>query len=306
MLCGGIDLGGTKIEARLFDGAAARTLETRRIPTPKQSFEAMMAGLGDQLDWLEARSPGLPVGVAIPGVTDPVTEENFTSNIPATGHSVGRSLATARGRPIPVVNDCMAFAFSEAHGGAGDDFHSVMGLVLGTGVGGGFCLGSELAYRHAGLAVEIGHVGISARALARHGLPLWSCGCGRVACMENYASGTGLARLAKWKLGEDLTGAELAAHPRAEEVLEIWADLTADCLDTIQLLLDPDCIVLGGGLSNMAGVVERLETAFGALKLGTVRLPALRIARHGDSSGARGAALVARMQAERTDRNNAP
>ncbi|MDV7141449.1 ROK family protein [Tropicimonas sp. TH_r6] len=301
MLCGGIDLGGTKIEARLFDGEAALTVETRRIPTPQSSFAEMMAGLEEQVAWLEGHAPGLPIGVAIPGVIDPVTEENFASNIPATGHSVGRQLALDTGRAIPVVNDCMAFAFSEAHGGAGTAFHSVMGLVLGTGVGGGFCLGSRLAYRHAGLAVEIGHVGISARALARHDLPLWKCGCGRVACMENYISGTGLARLAEWKLGETLTGRELEAHPRAEDVLTIWADLTADCLDTIQLLLDPDCIVFGGGVSNMPGAVERLEAAFGALRLGSVRLPTLRIAQHGDSSGARGAALVARMQAAKTD-----
>ncbi len=298
MLCGGIDLGGTKIEARLFEGDAVLTVETRRIPTPKNSFADMMAGLEEQVRWLEGHAPGLPVGVAIPGIIDPVTQENFASNIPATGHSVGVTLAQDMGRAIPVVNDCMAFAFSEAHGGAGAEFHSVMGLVLGTGVGGGFCLGSRLAYRHAGLAVEVGHVGISARALARHGLPLWNCGCGRVACMENYISGTGLARLAEWKLGEKLAARDLETHPRAQEVLAIWADLTADCLDTIQLLLDPDCIVLGGGVSNMPGAVERLQAAFGGLRLGSVRLPALRTALHGDSSGARGAALVAKMKTD--------
>jgi len=297
MLCGGIDLGGTKIEARLFEGAAAATVKTHRTPTPQTSFEDMMTGLEAQVAWLDAQAPGLPVGVAIPGIIDPETQENFASNIPSTGHSVSRALATRLGRDIPVVNDCMAFAFSEAHGGAGSEFHSVMGLVLGTGVGGGFCLGSTLAYRHSGLAVELGHVGISARALARHGLPLWTCGCGRVGCVENYISGTGLARIAGWKLGEEISAEDLAAHPRAEEILEIWVDLTADCLDTIQLMLDPDCIVLGGGLSNMVGVADRLARALAQLRLGSARLPAIRVAEHGDSSGARGAALVAQMNA---------
>ncbi|NDR55324.1 ROK family protein [Aliiruegeria sabulilitoris] len=297
MLCGGIDLGGTKIEARCFGGPQADTLETNRIPTPQSSFEDLMDALLQQIAWLETQAPGLPVGIAVPGILDPVTGVNFASNIPATGHSVSHSLETALGRKVPVVNDCMAFAFSEADGGAGTEFHSVMGLVLGTGVGGGFCLGSELAHRHAGLAVEIGHVGMSARVLARHGLPLWNCGCGRVACTENYISGTGLARLAEWKLGKVVPANEIAGHSRAEEILEIWADLAAECLDTIQLLLDPDCIVIGGGVSNMPGISERLAAALEVLHLGNARIPAIRTARHGDSSGARGAALLARKAA---------
>ena len=116
--------------------------------------------------------------------------------------------------------------------------------------------------------------------------------------MENYISGTGLAHLTLWKLNEDIPAHALADHPRAETVLGIWADLTAECLDTIQLLLDPDCIVLGGGVSNMPGIAERLAAALDRLHLGTARPPAIRVARHGDSSGARGAALLAQRETD--------
>ena len=297
MLCGGIDLGGTKIEARLFDGRDAHTVDVVRIPTPKENFEAMIGGLAEAFSWLETTAGGaIPVGLAVPGIVDPRTGESFASNIPATGRAIAPALAEACGRTLPVINDCMAFAYSEAHGGAGEGAHTVMGLIIGTGVGGGVCIDGQMPHRHAGLAVEIGHVGTPQRVLDRHGLPVWPCGCGRSACFENYMSGTGLANLAEWKLGARISAHELAqaGTEEADEILSIWADLTGECLDTIQLMLDPDCIVLGGGLSNLPGVERRLTDALAKRRLGRVRLPSIRRARHGDSSGARGAALLAR------------
>lgn len=297
MLCGGIDIGGTKIEARLFDGAAAETVDLRRVPTPRAGFEDMAEALADQVRWLEAAGNGrFPIGLSLAGLIDPVTGESFASNIPATGRSIGAEIETRTGRLLPLVNDCMAFAYSEAHGGAGEGARSVMGLILGTGVGGGICLDGRLPHRHAGLAVEIGHVGLSGRAIARHGLPLFRCGCGRMGCIETYVSGTGIANIAEWKLGERRPAEELAAidDQGAAEVLAIWADIAGDCLDAIQIMLDPDCIVLGGGLSKMAGIEATLADSLGRQRLGNARLPRIVIARHGDSSGARGAALIAR------------
>jgi N-acetylglucosamine kinase len=296
MLCGGIDFGGTKIEARLFDGVAAQTVETRRLPTPTSSFEEMIDCLADQIGWLDRFSPGLPVGVAVPGVVDPVTQESYAANIPATGRAIAPTLEARLQRRIPVLNDGMAFTYSEAHGGAAETDHAVVGLTLGTGVGGGYCIGSEPAYRHAGIAIEVAHTGLPARAMARHGLPMWDCGCGRPGCYETAISGTGLARIARWKLGADIATRDLPAHPRADEVMEIWADLAAECFQTVQLMLDPDSIVLGGGLSNLPGVLDRLNAAFARYRFGPVRQPVLRIARHGDSSGARGVALYARKE----------
>ncbi|MCT4610393.1 MAG: ROK family protein [Pelagimonas sp.] len=295
MRCGGIDLGGTKIEARLFDGDQTLTIEKQRVPTPKTSYDAMFDALVGQIDWLLGFDPDLPIGIALPGVIDTETQVSFASNIPTTGRSLGPDLARHYGREMPVVNDCMAFAFSEATGGAAQGAPVTMGLILGTGVGGGICIDGAVPPRHAGLAVEIGHVGIPARALARHDLPLWPCGCGRQACFENYISGTGLSNLSEWLTGQRLSGETIARAETAEtrKLMQIWADLTGECLDVIQLTLDPDSIVLGGGLSNIDGVADLLTARLETLRLGDARLPTITTAQHGDSSGARGAALIA-------------
>lgn len=294
MICGGIDLGGTKIEARLFDGPHAETVDMRRIATPTASYDALLDGLEQQIGWLITRAgkSDLSIGIAAPGVIDPATDIMFTANLPASGHAIRRSLADRLGRNYPVVNDCMAFAMSEAHGGAAAEARSVMGLILGTGVGGGICIDGAFPHRHGGLAVEIGHVALPASALARHGLPLWRCGCGRLGCMETAISGTGLANIAEHLLGTRLSGPELVAQG-AERVFDIWADIAGECLLTVQLMLDPDCIVLGGGLSRLPDVIERLEQGLARHALKNTRLPRIVLACHGDSSGARGAAILA-------------
>ena len=288
---GGIDIGGTKIEARLFDGPQVIPRATRRIATPRGSYAELLAALNAQIDWLEAQAHGpLPVGVAIPGQIDPDSGTSFAANIPTTGHSPARDLAATRGRRVPVVNDAMAFALSEAVGGAGDGSTSVMGLILGTGVGGGICLDGALPPRHAGLSVEVGHIGLPARALAAHGLPLFPCGCGKAGCIETYVSGTGMANIA-----QALTGTRTRAEDGPDAAtLAAWTTCAGEALAAIQILLDPACIVLGGGLSRMEGIAARLTDALAAARLGDARLPAIRVAQHGDASGARGAALVAR------------
>lgn len=296
---GGIDLGGTKIEARLFD-ANLTTLETRRIPTPRDSFENFIAALGTQIRWLEelAEDPNLPIAISIAGVIDPLTGIAIASNIPVSGRSIGEALRAEIGRPLPLINDCMAFTYSEAYGGAGQGASSVFGIILGTGVGGGLVINGEIPPRHAGFAVEIGHIGTPERALARHNLPVWTCGCGRAACTENYVSGTGLRRIAEWAGMENCDPAHISASvsgdPVAARVMDIWADLAGEMIYSAQLLLDPEVIVLGGGLSNIPDIPQRLTDALTRLRLGNARLPAIRRAVHGDSGGARGAALMAK------------
>ncbi|TYB82387.1 ROK family protein [Maritimibacter fusiformis] len=299
MLCGGIDIGGTKIEARLFRGAAAETVEVRRIATPKLAFVALLEAIVEQVRWLESLDPApFPIGLSLAGVIDPETGIGYAANIPVTGYALGRELGQATGRDLPIVNDCMAFAFSEANGGAGDGARSVMGLILGTGVGGGICIDGQLPHRHGGLAVEIGHLGLPAQALARHDLPLFKCGCGREGCMETCVSGTGIANLAEWRLGNRMRAEDLVAAgtDEAAAVLDLWQDLAGDCLYAIQIMLDPDRIVLGGGLSKLPDVIGRLTRSLEAKRMGSVRLPEITLARHGDSSGARGAALTARTE----------
>lgn len=299
IVCGAIDLGGTKIEARAFD-ASLHTIEMKRIATPTTDFDAFMVGLCAQIDWLYAISEqaDLPIGVSLAGIINPTTGIATASNIPVSGHNIGAALKARYGRNIPLVNDCMALAYSEANGGAGQDYPSVVGLIVGTGVGAGLCVGGTLPYRHSGLAVEIGHIGMSAQAVARHNLPLWSCGCGKTACMERYMSGSALTTLYELKTNETCSGKDIAARSKAgeeiaQQVLSIWEDLVAECLFAIQLTLDPACIVLGGGASLIDGLIPRLAEALRQKQFSDTGQPEILLAQHGDSSGARGMALMA-------------
>lgn len=294
MICGGIDVGGTKMEAQLFD-EGMRLVTSRRSPTRHEDFDAFIAGLAEEARWLITQSgrAGLPIGIGLPGIVDPVSGASTASNIPTSGRDIAAALQASVGRSFVYGNDCASFALSEANGGAGEGFRCVVGLIIGTGVGAGISINGTTPPRHNQLAVEIGHVGVPTRTLRRHGLPEWRCGCGRSACFEPYMSGKGIANLARWKLGEEVSAAEIATHPRGGEVLDIWADVTAEALDTLQLLFDPDCITFGGGVSRLPDLTARLEQALLRLRLGTSRPPALRIAQHGDSSGGRGMALIA-------------
>ncbi|MBP0615816.1 ROK family protein [Jiella mangrovi] len=294
---GAIDLGGTKIETRLF-GPDLQTLELRRKATPTESFEALVEGLSGEIAWLmeTASDPRLPIGLAIPGLLDETTGECFSSNLPISGRHLAPALSERFGRRFTLAQDGKAFAYSEAMGGAGEGFQRVVGLVLGTGVGGGVC---DLTFNPVeATALEIGHVGMPARALAANGLPLWRCGCGKLGCIECYVAGSALSRLSDFMTGERIDGAAIAARADAGDgpakaVLDAWLALVGECLLTIQITLDPDCIVIGGGASKMPRIIERLEPALAALQLGMKPPPALRLARHGDSSGVRGMALLA-------------
>lgn len=297
MICGGLDIGGTKIEARLF-GPGMEPGGSRRVETPRSDAEAFFAALAAQVAWLRAQGgAGLPIGIAMSGVVQPDSGLVRAANLPIGGEHMASRLREIAGRALPVMNDAMALAFSEANGGAGGATGASVGLVLGTGLAAGLCLDGRPAPRHGGIAVELGHCGMPARALARHGLGLWPCGCGRQGCIESYVAGPGLARLAD---GMGIPGGAraLADAPGAEAVLEIWADLATEALEVLQMTLAPPVVVLGGGLSRMPGVVARLERALAPRLMAGVPPPALRLARFGDASGVRGAALLALREAE--------
>jgi N-acetylglucosamine kinase len=297
---GGLDVGGTKIEARLFS-QSWETVELRRIATPTDNLADFIDALGQQVRWLQQRSglaTALPVGIALPGLVDPATGIAFTSNLPITGQDVGALLSTHIGRRLPIMNDCQAFALSESNGGAGDGFNTVVGLIMGTGVGAGLCVGSKLTQRLNGSALEVGHVGVPARTLLPLNLPVWSCGCGKQGCFERYVSGSGLAAVGQHRIGHRWQAEEIVSGAAAGDVLAIsimsdWAAIAAELLLDIQINHDPDCIVIGGGLSAIPGILDILGKALSAIPLGTMRPPVLKLAIHGDSSGARGAAILA-------------
>lgn len=305
MITGGLDIGGTKIEARLFD-RHMQPLDGRRVATPRDDADNFFDALGGQVAWLrQIANADLPIGIAMTGVVDPATGIAHTVNLPIGGQHMAARLTKAVGRPLPVMNDAMALALSESQGGAAEGAAAAIGLILGTGVAAGVSSAGRPTSRAGGIAVEIGHGGMPARALSRHGLPLWRCGCGRDGCIEAYVAGPALPRLAAHLGLEPLPAPELAGRAAggdasAGSVLALWADLVAEALELVQVTLDPDVVVLGGGLSQMARVTERLSAALPARLMAGVPVPQLRLARFGDASGVRGAALLARMVADGT------
>ncbi len=284
-LIGGIDVGGTKIEARLFGGRDAAPLAITRLSTP-QTPDAVVAAILDRIGWLDAAAgAAIPVGLALPGVPDPGSGTVFAANVALGSTPIGPVLSDRAGRRVPILNDGTAFALSEARGGAGTDIPVVLGLVLGTGLGGGVAVEGRRLPPHAGHGLEIGHAAIPATAAARHRLPLRECPCGRIGCLERYVSGRALP----WLCGH-VTGADAVS----DAGLEAWADILAEGLMPVLFALDPGVVVLGGGLSELPGAAQHLERALARHRLGPAALPRLRLARFGATSGARGAALAAR------------
>lgn len=298
-IAAGIDLGGTKIEATLF-GAGMEALVSRRTPTPRGSYGALLAALKAEIHWLrDAAGTDVPVGIGVPGVVDPVNGRLISANLVADGHQLARDLAEIGGGTMISANDSNCFTLSEATGGAGAGYRRVFGLILGTGLGGGLAVDGNLQHGWNGLAGEIGHCSLPAHLVIAYDLPLIACGCGRTGCTETLISGTGMARLARSLIGKDVLAVEIAGAPDRPEnrrVLDIWTELAADLLHTIQLHLDPDCIVLGGGLSKIAGLEVQLSAALDRISLARVRRPAIVKPAFGDSSGGRGAALLALAQ----------
>ncbi|MDA7963478.1 ROK family protein [Ruegeria sp.] len=298
--CGGIDLGGTKIEATLFD-ATLTPIKTRRVATPQTEYADLLDALSGEIAWLraEARQSDLPVGVGIPGLIDPVTGCSHTANLPAKGKPLGTDLMARNGGTIRLANDCKCFALSEATRGAGDGYRTVFGLILGTGLGGGVVVDGALLPGPNMLAGEVGHAALPAPLVAQHQLPLLPCGCGRKGCFETYLSGAGMTRLCQVLTGQsrtapDLVAAAASGETAAGQVFAVWLQIAGELLHNLQLHLDPDCIVLGGGLSKIDGLDHAFSEALAQAALPALRAPVISKPEFGDSSGTRGAALLVR------------
>lgn len=293
----GIDLGGTKIEGILLDGSGTQRAR-RRLPTPRGDYAGTVRAMADLVESLEADTGGArcTVGVGIPGVISPRT--GLVKNANSTwliGHPLDKDLEAALGRPVRLENDANCFAVSEAADGAAAGAHCVFGVIIGTGCGGGVVLdGRALPGRHA-IAGEWGH-----NPLPWPDAQEWpgpDCFCGRRGCLERWISGPAFAEDHRRVTGEDLGTAEIVTRaeggePGARASLDRYVDRLARGLASVVNLLDPDVIVLGGGMSNVARLYQELPARLSALCFSDgVDTPILR-ARHGDSSGVRGAAWL--------------
>jgi len=279
----GIDLGGTKIEAIALDGA--REVARRRVPTPRGDYEATIATVSALVRELGAGTVGVGIPGALSRVSGLVKNANSTWLI---GRPLKQDLEKAIGREVRLENDANCFALSEATDGAGAGAQVVFGVILGTGVGGGIVVHGKVLTGPNAIAGEWGHNPLPAP--AAEDLPLPACYCGRSGCIETYLSGPGLAADHLKLTDERLNAEEIAA--RAGEALGRYEERLARALASVINVLDPDVIVLGGGMSN----VERLYTEVPRLWSKHVFSDqvATRLARnaHGDSSGVRGAAWL--------------
>src|SRR3954471_23762280 len=280
----GVDVGGTKIEALALD-AQGREGFRKRVLTPRGDYDATVRTIAT----LVAECGQGTVGVGIPGALSKLT--GLVKNANSTwliGRPLKRDLELAIEREVRIENDANCFALSEALDGAAEGARVVFGVILGTGVGGGIVINGNLVGGANAVAGEWGH-----NALPRPGetaLPLPACYCGRAGCIETYLSGPALERDHEQLTGQQLGAREIAAvHSPA---LERYIERLARSLAGVINVLDPDVIVLGGGMSN----VERLYTEVPRRWTRHVFSDqvATRLVRnkHGDSSGVRGAAWL--------------
>jgi len=297
----GVDLGGTKIEAAALDAAGSELLR-RRVPTPTAGYASVVAGIRDLVLAVEhALGQRGHVGIGTPGSASPDTGLHRNSNSTSlNGRPFAADIAAALGRAVRTANDADCFALSEASDGAGAGHRVVFGVILGTGVGGGIVIAQQLWSGRQGIAGEWGHNALPRRPgdgddvddrLVPH------CWCGRRGCIESYLSGPALAADHRRHGGGALDAAAIAAlaeggDPQAADTMERFYARLARALASVVNVLDPDVIVLGGGLSNIDELYRRvpglmLPHAFSD----RLTTPLLR-ARHGDSSGVRGAAAL--------------
>lgn len=295
----GIDLGGTKIEILALDDQG-RELLRRRVPTPARDYSATLATLVGLVRETEA-TLGLKgsVGVGIPGAESladgRVKNANSTCLI---GHPLGRDLERALERPVRLANDANCFALSEAVDGAGQGANSVFGVILGTGVGGGIVLQGRVLVGANAIAGEWGHNPLPAP--QKEDLPLPACYCGREGCIETYLSGPGLLADYGRQPGAnpeirdvaDLASRATAGDPLAEAALGRYEARLARSLATVINVLDPEVIVLGGGLSNLTRLYRTVPRRWGPHVFSDTVRTRLLPNRHGDSSGVRGAAWL--------------
>ena len=304
ILAAGIDVGGTKIEAQTFAPDWSATAR-RRFETPR-NYAELVAVVVDQIRWAREQAPHpVPVGISAAGLVNRTRGLALTANLPATGHPFPADIEAAGGCRITYLNDCRAFTLSEAIFGAGRDANFVAGLILGTGVGGGVVVDRQLLPGSLGLGGEFGHTYAPAHLAMKHGLPVMRCGCGRTGCIEMYVSGPGLTRIAEVVTGKALTPPAIAAAKDMDSgvarVWEIWCEFTAELLMSLTLTLDPEIIVLGGGLSQIDGLVADLSRALSSAQFESFPVPRVVLAEGGDASGARGAAYAAFLAAGNSD-----
>jgi len=292
----GLDLGGTKIEGVALDEEGTE-LARRRVATPRQDYDATLRAMVGLVRDLESETGRRgTVGVGMPGALSPAT--GLVKNANSTwliGQPLDRDLSALLERPVRFANDANCFALSEAVDGAGAGARVVFGVIVGTGTGGGVVVERRVLTGPNAIAGEWGHNPLS---WPREGeWPGPPCYCGKTGCVETFLSGPGMARDHLEATGEALASPEIVARAErgdaaATATLARYEERMARALAAVLNVLDPDVVVLGGGMSQIARLYESVPRLWQAWafsdRVDTVLKPPV----HGDSSGVRGAAWL--------------
>ena len=291
----GIDLGGTKIEVIALD-AGGRERFRHRVPTPRGDYAATVEAVASLVAQAEAVVGTSTVGVGMPGVVSPAT--GLVKNANSTwlnGRPLSEDLAARLDRPVRLANDANCFALSEATDGAAAGLPVVFGVILGTGVGGGLIVNGHVVTGANAIAGEWGHNPLPWPEAGEWPGP--PCYCGRTGCLETFLSGPGLSRDHQAMAGRAVDPAGIVASAAAGDTDAIesvsrYERRLARGLASVINVFDPDAIVLGGGLSNIARLYERVPSLWIEFVFSDAVVTKLVRAVHGDSSGVRGAAWL--------------
>ncbi|WON78482.1 N-acetylglucosamine kinase [Serratia sp. UGAL515B_01] len=295
----GFDMGGTKIELGVFD-TDLQHIWQKRVPTPCDDYQQLLAVLHALIVEADAfcGKRGL-VGIGIPGLPN---EDGtlFTANVPAAmGQTLPRDLGALIGREVKVENDANCFVLSEAWDREFRCYPTVLGIILGTGVGGGLIVNGKVMSGRNYIAGEFGHLRLPVDALEvlGRGIPRIACGCGHDGCIENYISGRGFEWMYAHFYQQHLPARQIIAHyqagePQAMAHVDRFLEVLAICLGNLLTIIDPHLVVIGGGLSNFEEIYQALPKRLPAHLLRVAKLPRIEKARYGDAGGVRGAAFL--------------
>ncbi len=288
----GVDFGGTKIEAAALD-ADGRFVARVRAPSPRD-YEAGLVAVRDLVAEAERQAGVKDATVGVGGPGSPSPASGLMRNANSTelnGRPFPADLSRVLNRPVRYANDANCLALSEAADGAGAGHRVVLAVILGTGCGAGVTVGGQIIEGRNAFAGEWGHMPLPWPTAEEYPGPM--CWCGRRNCMELWVSGTGLARDHRGaRNGEDVLALSRSGDTAAAAALDRYVHRLARGLAVVCDVLDPDAIVLGGGMSNVDELYERLPGAIAPLVFSDVFTTPILRATHGDSSGVRGAARL--------------
>ena len=292
----GIDLGGTKMSAIVLD-REGRELWRTRVPTPRDDYDQTLNAIASLVaEGEKAAGGGCSIGIGIPGAPSRVT--GLIKNANSTwlnGRALQQDLEARLGTHVRLANDANCLVASEVTDGAATGASVVFGVILGTGTGGGLAVNGALVEGVNSIAGEWGHNPLPWPSIAE--LPGDACYCGRSGCIETWLSGPGLARDHVRGGGESISGEEVVARASlgddaATETLDRWQGRLARSLATIINVVDPEVIVVGGGLSAIESLYDRVPARWGQWVFSDAVSTRLVRAKHGDDSGVRGAACL--------------